>query len=77
MSKSRIFVKDLTSTSIVCADPGKIGSESKQSKPKYSRKIIFYGTTIAIAIVAILVFKLIVCERPEGGYANSFYIFKM
>ena len=64
-------------TSIVCADQGNIGSESKQSKPKYSRKIIFCGTAIVIAIVAILVSKLILYKGPEGGYTHSFYIFKM
>ena len=64
-------------TSIVCADQGNIGSESKQSKPKYSRNIFLCGTPIVIAIVAILVFKLILYEGPEGGYTHSFYISKM
>ena len=61
----------------MCADQEKIGSESKQSKPKYPRKIIFYGTTIVIAIVAILVSNLILYEGPEGGYTHSLYISKM
>ena len=61
----------------MCADRGKIGGESKKSKPGNSRKIIFCGTPMVIAIVAILFYKLILYEGPEGRYTHSFYISKM